>query len=88
MKVMVQVLLKVGSEEEHIVVVSACSISEGVNVLVDGEVALDTTAPRPPGIAEVEIGKKEKHLLRVLLKEGIVCRIDVFVDDKLVCSRP
>lgn len=83
---MVSALLKVGTKEKHVVVVKACSLSEGVKIMVDGDVALDTTAPRPPGIAEVEIGREEKHLLRVVLKEGIVCRIDIFVDGSLVGS--
>lgn len=83
---MVSAILKVGVREEHVVVIKACSLSEGVKIMVDGDVALDTTAPRPPGTAEVEIGRDEKHLLRVVLKEGIVCRIDVFVDGALVGS--
>jgi hypothetical protein len=83
---MVSALLKVGIKEEHMVVVTACSLSEGVKVTVDGEVVLNTTATRPPGIAKVEIGKEEKHLLKVILKEGLVCSIDVFVDETLVGS--
>jgi hypothetical protein len=57
-----------------------------VKISVDGEVVLDTTAPRPPGIAMVEIGKEEKHIVKVVLKEGIVCSIDIYVDDKLYKS--
>jgi len=83
---MVSALLKVGVKEEHAVVVSACSLSERIKVMVDGDVVLNTTASRPPGIAQVEIGKDEKHLLKILLKEGIVCSLDIFVDGALVGS--
>jgi hypothetical protein len=83
---MVTALIKVGVKEEHLVVVSACSLSEGVKVSVDGDEVLDTTAPRPPGIAQVEIGREEKHLVKIVLGEGIVCRIDVYVDGKLYGS--
>jgi hypothetical protein len=83
---MVSALLKVGVKEEHVVVVSACSLSERVKVTVDGDVVLNTTASRPPGIAQVEIGNDEKHLLKIVLKEGIVCSLDIFVDGALVGS--
>jgi hypothetical protein len=80
---MVTALIKVGVKEEHLVVVSACSLSEAVKVSVDGAVVLNTTVPRPPGIAQIEIGKEEKHLVKVVLREGIVCSIEVYVDDRL-----
>lgn len=83
---MVTALIKVGVKEEHLVVVSACSLSEGVKVSVDGDVVLNTTAPRPPGIAQVEIGREERHLVKVVLREGIVCSIEIYVDDKLYGS--
>jgi hypothetical protein len=83
---MVTALIKVGAKEEHLVVVSACSLSEGVKVLGDGDVVLNTTAPRPPGIAQVEIGREEKHLLKVVLRGGIVCSIEIYVDGKLYRS--
>jgi hypothetical protein len=83
---MVTALIKVGVKEEHLVVVNACSLSEGVKVLVDGDVILNSTAPRPPGIVQVEIGKEEKHLVKVVLREGIVCSIDIYVDGRLYRS--
>jgi hypothetical protein len=83
---MVLTAIKVYNKEEHLVEVSACALSERVKISVDGEVVLDTTAPRPPGIAMVEIGKEEKHIVKVVLKEGIVCSIDIYVDDKLYKS--
>ena len=85
---MVNALLSVGEEEKHFVTITACSLSENVKVSVDGKVVFNDLAPRPPGIALVEIGNQERHLLKVVLKEGIVCSIDIYIDDKLRASYP
>ena len=83
---MVMAMLKVGDREQHFVTISACSLSEEIKIAVDGNVVFEGAAPRPPGIAQVEIGGDEKHLLKVVLRDGIVCSIDIYVDGRLRVS--
>jgi hypothetical protein len=85
---MVTALLNVGEKEKHLILISACSLSENVKISADGKIIFNDLAPRPPGIVITEIGNREKHILKVILKEGIVCSIDIYVDDKLHSSYP
>ena len=87
-KKMVTALLNVGEKEKHLVIISACSLSENVKISADGKVVFNDQAPRPPGIVVTEIGNQERHSLKVILKEGIVCSIDIYVDDRLHSSYP
>jgi len=80
---MVNVSLQVGEKEKHAVSITACSLSENVKVSVDGNLICNTNVANPSRSVQLEVGEQEKHSLKVVLKEGIVCTLEIYVDDKL-----
>jgi hypothetical protein len=80
---MVNVIFEVGEKEKHSINVTACTIREILEVLVDDKVIFSATAPQPYRVAQFQIGELEKHSIEVILKGTFASTIELHVDGRL-----
>jgi hypothetical protein len=80
---MVNALFEVGEKEKHRIMVTACTISEVLKVLVDDKLIFDAAPPRPSKLAQFQIGEQEKHSVEVKVTGTFTCTVKLHVDGKL-----
>lgn len=80
---MVNVSFEVGEKEKHRINVTACTIREILEVLVDDKEIFSAAAPKPYREAQFQIGEQEKHSVEVKLKGTFASTIELYVDGRL-----
>jgi hypothetical protein len=80
---MVNVTFEVGEKERHRINVTACTIREILEVVVDDKLIFSAAAPQPYRTAQFQIGELEKHSVEVILKGTFASTIELHIDGKL-----